>query len=632
LAEAFWLLEGYFVRTLGMHRVYNSAFMNMLRDEENAKYRSYLKKTIEFDPDILKRYVNFMSNPDERTAIDQFGSGDRYFGVCTLLATLPGLPMFGHGQIEAFTEKYGMEYKQARMEEWPNEDLVARHQREIAPLLKNRWLFAGSSDFFLYDFWTESGTVDENVFAYSNICYGNRSTPERAIIFFNNRYGGTRGTIHSSAESMDKANGTLRSKRLNDALHLTSDDAVIVAYKDAATGLEYLRRSRDIDHHGLPLELRAYQYVVLQNWRELRSTATEPWDRLCDALNGTGVYNLEEALSKLRLQPLHEALRQLLSPPGILTIIDLAGESSVIKEAPASPAAGPDDLPLKSKAIGKPAGANGFDHVDISQLQKHEDPRLAPLFEKSRRFYSAIEQMESIPAHASPEAFQAQVTASIHALIGLPTRASTIDWPKRAESMLPLGGSLDAPLAVWAPVLAWSVLRHLNATAEGNLTLFDQLQLRSALAETFSSLGIEGEDSWRAAARVRLLLSLGFRATGAAFESLLRSQQFWDDPDARWLLGLGEFRGQTFFNKELFEELACWLLLPDLISRTAAKSVDLEDLLQSVFLAAESAGYEVAKFIALLHSPIDPPKQPKAGTDTKSASGTTARSKVEAGK
>src|SRR5690606_24320241 len=34
LAEAFWMMEGYFVRTLGMHRVYNSAFMNMLRDEK----------------------------------------------------------------------------------------------------------------------------------------------------------------------------------------------------------------------------------------------------------------------------------------------------------------------------------------------------------------------------------------------------------------------------------------------------------------------------------------------------------------------------------------------------------------------------------------------------------------------
>ena len=50
LAEAFWLMEGYFVRTLGMHRVYNSAFMNMLRDEENAKYRLVIKNTLEFDP------------------------------------------------------------------------------------------------------------------------------------------------------------------------------------------------------------------------------------------------------------------------------------------------------------------------------------------------------------------------------------------------------------------------------------------------------------------------------------------------------------------------------------------------------------------------------------------------------
>ena len=111
LAEAFWLLEGYFVRTLGMHRVYNSAFMNMLRDEENANYRSVIKNTLEFDPEVLKRYVNFMNNPDERTAVDQFGKGDKYFGVCTMLATLPGLPMFGHGQIEGFGERYGMEYR-----------------------------------------------------------------------------------------------------------------------------------------------------------------------------------------------------------------------------------------------------------------------------------------------------------------------------------------------------------------------------------------------------------------------------------------------------------------------------------------------------------------------------------------
>ncbi|UCF29667.1 MAG: alpha-amylase, partial [Chloroflexota bacterium] len=97
LAEAFWLMEGYFVRTLGMHRVYNSAFMNMLRDEKNQEYRLVIKNTLEFDPEILKRYVNFMNNPDERTAVDQFGKDDKYFGSCILMATMPGLPMFGHG-------------------------------------------------------------------------------------------------------------------------------------------------------------------------------------------------------------------------------------------------------------------------------------------------------------------------------------------------------------------------------------------------------------------------------------------------------------------------------------------------------------------------------------------------------
>ncbi|MBM4370403.1 MAG: alpha-amylase, partial [Deltaproteobacteria bacterium] len=119
LAEAFWLMEGYFVRTLGMHRVYNSAFMNMLKMEENAKYRATLRNVLEFSPDVLQRFVNFMNNPDERTAVEQFGRGDKYFGCALLLVTLPGLPMLGHGQVEGFTEKYGMEYRRAFLHETP---------------------------------------------------------------------------------------------------------------------------------------------------------------------------------------------------------------------------------------------------------------------------------------------------------------------------------------------------------------------------------------------------------------------------------------------------------------------------------------------------------------------------------
>ena len=81
-----------------MHRVYNSAFMNMLKREDNRGYRETMRNTLAFSPEVLKRFVNFMNNPDEETAVAQFGKGDKYLGNVILMVTLPGLPMFGHGQ------------------------------------------------------------------------------------------------------------------------------------------------------------------------------------------------------------------------------------------------------------------------------------------------------------------------------------------------------------------------------------------------------------------------------------------------------------------------------------------------------------------------------------------------------
>src|SRR5258708_14947683 len=126
--------------------------MNMMRDEEKAKYRSVIKNALEFDPDIMKRYVNFMSNPDERTAIDQFGTGDKCFGVAVLMSTLPGLPKFGHGQIEGFTEKYGMEYRWPRYDETPDQWLVERDEHLPSPVPKKRWGFSRRSQFVVYNF------------------------------------------------------------------------------------------------------------------------------------------------------------------------------------------------------------------------------------------------------------------------------------------------------------------------------------------------------------------------------------------------------------------------------------------------------------------------------------------------
>jgi glycosidase len=283
LAEAFWLLEGYFVRTLGMHRVYNSAFMHMLRDEDNAKYRMAIKNTLEFDPQILKRYVNFMNNPDEKTAIEQYGDGDKYFGVATVLATLPGLPMFGHGQVEGFREKYGMEFRKPKWDETPNQGLIGGHDWKIFPLLHRRYLFADVEQFFLYDLFTTDGYVDENVFAYSNI-----HQDERGLVLYHNRFADIRGWIKTSAAYLDKSTGDLRQKSLAEALSLPFEGYVI--FKDYVTRLEYIRSCEELWQKGLYVELHAYQHHVFMDWRFVDD---ERWGTVNSELNGAGIESMQ---------------------------------------------------------------------------------------------------------------------------------------------------------------------------------------------------------------------------------------------------------------------------------------------------------------------------------------------------
>lgn len=298
LAEAFWMMEGYFVRTLGMHRVYNSAFMNMLKREENQKYRETIKNVLEFDPEILKRFVNFMSNPDEETAVAQFGGDDKYFGVCVLMCTMPGLPMFGHGQVEGFHEKYGMEYRRPKWDEHPNQGLVERHEREIFPLAMKRYLFSGVDQFRLYDFVSDGGGVDDDVFAYSN-GFGD----ERALVLYNNKFKDTRGRIHGSVGS--------GSRPIGDALGTSHAPNDWILFRDLAKGLEYIRHKNEMGD-SFAWELGAFKYHVLTQFRSVSASAERPYDALAAELGGRGVPSIDRALVELRLKPIHEPLREAL--------------------------------------------------------------------------------------------------------------------------------------------------------------------------------------------------------------------------------------------------------------------------------------------------------------------------------
>jgi hypothetical protein len=358
LAEAFWMMEGYFVRTLGMHRVYNSAFMHMLRDEDNAKYRLAIKSTLEFDPQILKRYVNFMNNPDEKTAVEQFGNGDKYFGICTVLSTLPGLPMFGHGQVEGYSEKYGMEFRRAKWDETADDGLIRGHEWRIFPLLHRRYLFADVEQFLLYDFYSPKGGVDEQVFAYSN-----RFNDERGLVIYHNKFADTRGWIKTSAAYIDKSSGKTIRKNLAEGLGLPRVGHVI--FKDYVTQLEYIRSCKEIWDNGLYIELGAYQSHAFMDWRFVGDVE---WKTICDQLNGAGVQAMQDEWEKLfsvvgevkleeKILAKKRAVRKVVVKAKTVNSKkkEVVGKKSATKKAPVKKAAVKKIAPAKAKNEKQPA-------------------------------------------------------------------------------------------------------------------------------------------------------------------------------------------------------------------------------------------------------------------------------------
>jgi hypothetical protein len=308
LAEAFWLMEGYFVRTLGMHRVYNSAFMHMMMKEENAKYRDLISNTLEFEPEILKRYVSFMSNPDEETAIKQFGVDDKYFGVCTLMVTLPGLPMFAHGQIEGYTEKYGMEYQRAYYNEMPNGWLKERHEREIFPLMKKRYLFSQVKNFWLFDVINNYGQVNENVFAYTNSEYG-----ERSLVLYNNKYESASGSVLRSSPklvSVSDAEKKVETRNIAEALNINPSEKYFYIFSEHNSRLEYIRSGKTLGEKGFSVDLGAFKYAVYIDWREVYDVNGE-WANLAWRLGNRGVPDMRRAFDEMRLEPLHRAFESM---------------------------------------------------------------------------------------------------------------------------------------------------------------------------------------------------------------------------------------------------------------------------------------------------------------------------------
>ncbi|MBQ9622782.1 MAG: alpha-amylase, partial [Treponema sp.] len=345
------------------------AFMNMLKKEENYKYRQTVKNTLNFDPQILKRYVNFMNNPDEETAVAQFGKGDKYFGVCTLMATMPGLPMFGHGQIEGFEEKYGMEYTRAYRDEVPDQYLIDRHKREIFPLLKKRYLFAGVEDFLFYDVW-DNGSVNENVFAYSNRC-GN----EYSVVFYNNKYERASGWIKQSCEYAVKTGSGENDKKLvtrsiSEGLGLWGEDDFYMIFREDRSNLWYIRKSKDICEQGMFIALNGFETQIFMDIRQEKDKDGS-LKELHDFLNGKGTPDLHTAWQELHYKKLYQALENVIGNELCTSLGTLKMSAKELREAGLKKATSAGVKKIISSSLEYfYTVANEFAEVEFNEEQK----------------------------------------------------------------------------------------------------------------------------------------------------------------------------------------------------------------------------------------------------------------------
>lgn len=560
LAEAFWLMEGYFVRTLGMHRVYNSAFMNMLRNEENEKYRQLIKNTLVYDPQILKRYVNFMNNPDEKTAVEQFGKGDKYFGICTLLSTMPGLPMFGHGQIEGYSEKYGMEYYRPYWDETPDQALVDHHASVIFPLLHRRKVFAEVENFRLYDFNTGSG-VDENVFAYSNYWYG-----QSALVIYNNRFSDTSGWIKQSVPFLVKESGNehLRQSELAEALGLQGASDAFVIYFDNISKLYYIRKLTELREQGLFFELHAYTHQVLMDFQVVYGSQ---YARLYESLAGGGTPDIGAMLEEISLSSMLQPLRRLL-------------DASNLKQLAKT---GPDEITetLREQNLFflKQAGESESGSQNLDQ--------------------AGIEADKLVAAVLNPLDISKRLGLS-----ALRTTKHTVD-----EIM----EEFEADQRKKAVFLLWAYLSNLTSpiNQEGSGTRNSAILARkpviNLLRQTLAQLGYNEYETWKTSQLIIALVSTASSAIDPQNYAVELLTKWLNDDRVAAYLDVNTHNNIRWFNKERFEDLI-WFTKTAGFFRLALNddpevSQTIEDLLledqafAQLTEAEEYSGYQLDKLM-----------------------------------
>jgi len=497
--------------------------------------------------------------------------------------------MFGHGQIEGFTEKYGMEYRRAYWDEQPDRYLLERHEREIFPLLRRRYLFSEAENFLLYDFETPEGYVNEDVFTYSN-----RSGNERALIVFHNRFAHARGAIRKSAGYSVKSGVNERvivQKTLAEGLGLSAAQGTYTIFRDYQTGLEYIRSNLDIWQQGLYIELDAYQFHVFLDFREMQDNEWHELAQLSAYLNGRGVPSIEGALRELLLEPVYVPFQELVNAELIKQLVD------------------------NRQALDE----NGKGLSAILEAVEHKATRLLTSIREHLRSDNEVQQIS------------AGIRQETALLLALPNYATFV--PRKAKRKYGLasdyllsgpmkqssfiGGGLD----VWGALLSWIFTHRLGEVAdranyrEVSRAWLDEWMLAKRVGIALQALGLDDRDSHKTTELIKLmtnhqLWSIEHISQADAAYKIL--QGWLKDLDVQHFLQINRYQDILWYNQEAYNELLWWMFASEVISigaeqptpeGIAKQIVSLFEIVQNLQKADEKSNYQVDKLLSAVKNP-----------------------------
>ncbi|MBQ3825686.1 MAG: alpha-amylase, partial [Spirochaetaceae bacterium] len=439
---------------------------------------------------------------------------------------------------------------------------------DIFPLMKKRYIFANVENFLFYDVW-DNGRVNENVFAYSN-GVGN----ENAIVFYNNKYERASGWIKQSVPYAVKKGENdieMRTRTLSEGLGLTSGSDHFCIFREARSGMYYVRRSDDIINNGLFLSLNGFESQVLMDAHQVVDSSDGMYRTLCDFLNGRGTPDLKEAWEDIVYKDLYLALDKVLSQDFFDKVHVLFMSEVQRKEC-------------------------GFDEIDFDEFVNSLEDNLRDFYAKGgidaddalKLFRYAIGYLHSEATNTEEKKSNTTLQAKLTKLVfkGLMANAYAPEVLVSYAIVSPFGSKLCKK---------YDFERKISQTAQNAKISFPDFRRILHNIVTLSTVR-----------------NMPFGASQARKSTYEVARIIADSPDAGLLCGANVYDGVKWFNKERIEESLWYMLVSNIMCKPNLSRTNIYKLYTVLDAAKEGAEYHIDNFLADVRPAEEAKKEPKA--------------------